>query len=172
MNAFRLSDRVPTLPADREYCIWPTTVVVGNVILKRNASVWFGPVLRADNDPIIVGENTNIQDNAVPHTDVGQPVTIGANVTIGYRVMLHGCSIGDGTLVGIGSVVLKGAKIGANGIIEASSLITEGKETPDNSLVMGRQRPGLCRQREAVQVGSRAPLRSVEGNPGARSAKN
>jgi carbonic anhydrase/acetyltransferase-like protein (isoleucine patch superfamily) len=137
MNAYRLGDRVPTLPADDEYWIAPTATVVGHVILKKNASVWFGAVLRGDNDPIIVGENSNVQDNSVLHTDVGQPLTIGANVTIGHMVMLHGCQIGDGSLIGIGSIVLNGAKIGRNCIIGASSLITEGKEIPDNSLVVG-----------------------------------
>jgi carbonic anhydrase/acetyltransferase-like protein (isoleucine patch superfamily) len=111
--------------------------VVGHVILKKNASVWFGAVLRGDNDPIIVGENSNVQDNSVLHTDLGSPLTIGANVTIGHMVMLHGCQIGDGSLIGIGSIVLNGAKIGRNCIIGASSLITEGKEIPDNSMVMG-----------------------------------
>jgi carbonic anhydrase/acetyltransferase-like protein (isoleucine patch superfamily) len=137
MNAFRLGDRVPTLPADGEYWIAPNATVVGHVILKKNASVWFGAVLRGDNDPIIVGENSNVQDNSVLHTDLGQPLTIGANVTIGHMVMLHGCEIGDGSLIGIGSIVLNGARIGRNCIIGASSLITEGKEIPDNSLVMG-----------------------------------
>src|SRR5580704_8636209 len=137
MTAYRLGDREPTLPPEGEYWIAPNAVVVGNVILKRNASVWFGAVLRGDNDPIVVGENSNVQDNAVLHTDVGQPLIIGANVTVGHMVMLHGCQIGDGSLIGIGSIVLNGAKIGRNCIIGASSLITEGKEIPDNSLVMG-----------------------------------
>ncbi len=137
MNAFRLGDKAPTLPADGEYWIAPTATVVGNVILKKNASIWFGAVLRGDNDPITIGENSNIQDNSVLHTDVGMPLTIGANVTVGHMVMLHGCTIGDGSLIGIGSIVLNGAKIGKNCIIGASSLITEGKEIPDNSMVMG-----------------------------------
>jgi carbonic anhydrase/acetyltransferase-like protein (isoleucine patch superfamily) len=137
MNAYSLAGRLPTLPPDGEYWIAPTATVVGHVILKKNASVWFGAVLRGDNDPIIVGENSNVQDNSVLHTDVGQPLTIGANVTIGHMVMLHGCQIGDGSLIGIGSIILNGAKIGRNCIIGASSLITEGKEIPDNSMVMG-----------------------------------
>ncbi len=120
-----------------EHWIAPGAVVLGRVILKRNASVWFGAVLRGDNDPIIIGENSNVQDGSILHTDVGAPLTIGANCTIGHMVMLHGCSIGDNTLVGIGSVVLNGARIGKNCIIGARSLITEGKEIPDNSLVMG-----------------------------------
>jgi len=137
MNAYRLGDVAPNLPEGGEYWIAPTASVIGNVILKRNASIWFGAVLRGDNEPIEIGENSNVQDNSVLHTDIGQPLIIGRNVTIGHMVMLHGCVIGDGSLVGIGSIVLNGAKIGRNCIIGANSLITEGKEIPDNSMVMG-----------------------------------
>jgi carbonic anhydrase/acetyltransferase-like protein (isoleucine patch superfamily) len=137
MNAYSLVGLVPTLPEDGEYWIAPNASVIGNVILKKNASIWFGAVLRGDNEPIVVGENSNVQDGSVLHTDLGEPLTIGANVTVGHMVMLHGCSIGDGSLIGIGSIILNGAKIGRNCIIGASSLITEGKEIPDNSLVMG-----------------------------------
>ena len=137
MTAYRLGDREPTFPEDGEYWIAPNAVVAGHVILKKNASVWFGAVLRGDNDPIIVGENSNIQDNSVLHTDVGSPLTIGDNVTVGHMVMLHGCTIGDGTLIGIGSVVLNGAKIGKNCLVGASALITEGKEFPDGSMILG-----------------------------------
>ncbi len=125
------------LPSDGEYWIAPNAVVVGNVILHRNASVWFGATLRGDNDPIVVGENSNIQDGSVLHTDRGAPLSIGRDVTVGHMVMLHGCTIGDNSLVGIGSIVLNGARIGRNCLIGAKSLITEGKEIPDNSLVMG-----------------------------------
>ncbi len=137
MSVFGLGGAAPTLPPEGEYWIAPTASVIGNVILKKNASVWFGAVLRGDNDTIVVGENSNVQDNSVLHTDFGQPLTIGANVTVGHMVMLHGCTIGDGSLIGIGSIVLNGAKIGKNCIIGANSLITEGKEIPDNSMVMG-----------------------------------
>ena len=137
MTAYRLGDVTPTAPGEDEYWIAPSAVVVGNVILKKNASVWFGAVLRGDNEPIVLGENSNVQDNSVLHTDVGAPLTIGAGVTIGHMVMLHGCSIGDGSLVGIGSIVLNGAKIGRHCLIGAGALITEGKEFPDNSLIIG-----------------------------------
>jgi carbonic anhydrase/acetyltransferase-like protein (isoleucine patch superfamily) len=137
MNAYSLDSGSPTLPADDEYWIAPTASVIGKVILKKNASIWFGAVLRGDNEPIVVGENSNVQDNSVLHTDIGQPLTIGANVTIGHMVMLHGCTIGDGSLIGIGAIILNGARIGRNCLIGASSLITEGKEIPDNSMVMG-----------------------------------
>lgn len=137
MNVYNLGGVVPELPKDGEYWIAPNAVVAGNVILKKNASIWFGATLRGDNDPIIIGENSNIQDNSVLHTDRGSPLTIGSNVTVGHLVMLHGCTIGDNSLIGIGSIILNGAKIGKNCLIGANVLITEGKEIPDNSLVMG-----------------------------------
>jgi len=137
MTAYRLGDREPTFPPDGEYWIAPNAVVAGNVILKKNASVWFGAVLRGDNDPITIGENSNVQDNSVLHTDLGSPLTIGANVTVGHMVMLHGCTIGDGSLIGIGAVVLNGAKIGKNCLVGAGALITEGKEFPDGTMILG-----------------------------------
>jgi carbonic anhydrase/acetyltransferase-like protein (isoleucine patch superfamily) len=137
MNVYDLGAAAPTLPDDGEYWIAPNAVVLGNVILKKNSSIWFGAVLRGDNDPIIVGENSNVQDGSVLHTDTGSPLTIGANVTVGHMVMLHGCTIGDNSLVGIGSVVLNGAVIGRNCLIGAGALITEGKVIPDNSMVLG-----------------------------------
>ena len=137
MTAYRLDDQEPTLPVGGEYWIAPTAVVAGNVILKKNASVWFGAVLRGDNDPIVIGENSNIQDNSVLHTDIGSPLIIGDNVTVGHMVMLHGCTIGDGTLIGIGSIVLNGAKIGKNCLVGAGALITENKEFPDGSMILG-----------------------------------
>ena len=114
-----------------------TATVIGNVTIERDASIWWGSVLRGDNDPIVIGEGTNVQDGSVLHADPGFPLTLGRNVTIGHMVMLHGCTIGDGSLIGIGAVVLNGAKIGKRCLIGAKSLITEGKEIPDNSLVMG-----------------------------------
>ena len=137
MTVYSLGAAAPTLPAQGEYWIAPTASVMGNVILKKNASIWWGAIARGDNDPITIGENSNVQDGSVLHTDLGVPLTIGANVTIGHMVMLHGCTIGDGSLIGIGSVVLNGAKIGKNCLISAGALITEGKEIPDNSMVMG-----------------------------------
>jgi carbonic anhydrase/acetyltransferase-like protein (isoleucine patch superfamily) len=134
---YSLGDVTPVLPNDDEYWIAPTAAVMGRVILKTNASIWWGAVLRGDNDPITIGEGSNIQDGSVLHTDTGSPLNIGANVTVGHMVMLHGCTIGDGSLVGIGSTVLNGAVIGRNCLIGAGCLITEGKEIPDNSLVMG-----------------------------------
>ena len=115
----------------------PNAVVVGNVILKADASVWFGATLRGDNEPITVGIGSNIQDGSVLHSDPGFALTIGDHVTVGHKVMLHGCVIGDGSLIGINAVVLNGAKIGKNCLIGANALITEGKEIPDNSMVLG-----------------------------------
>lgn len=137
MSVYNLGNVTPELPNDDEYWIAPTAAVMGNVVLKKNASVWWGATLRGDNDPIVIGEGSNVQDGSVLHTDHGSPLTLGANVTVGHLVMLHGCTIGDGSLVGIGSIVLNGAKIGKNCLIGANCLITEGKEIPDNSLVMG-----------------------------------
>lgn len=137
MAVYNLGNVTPELPNDDEYWIAPTAAVMGRVILKKNASVWWGATLRGDNDPIVIGEGSNVQDGSVLHTDTGSPLTLGANVTVGHLVMLHGCTIGDGSLVGIGSIVLNGAKIGRNCLIGANCLITEGKEIPDNSLVMG-----------------------------------
>lgn len=137
MTVYALGDVAPQLPADGEYWIAPNASVMGNVILKQSASIWWGATLRGDNDPITIGENSNIQDGSVLHTDAGVPLTIGANVTVGHLVMLHGCTVGDNSLIGIGSIILNGAKIGRNCLIGANVLITEGKEIPDNSLVMG-----------------------------------
>ncbi len=136
-NVYNLGDTHPVLPAEGEYWIAPSATVLGNVILKQNVSIWFNAVLRGDNDPITVGENSNVQDGSVLHTDMGSPLTIGRDVTIGHMVMLHGCTIGDNTLIGIGSIILNHAKIGKNCLIGANTLITEGKEIPDNSMVMG-----------------------------------
>ena len=137
MTVYSLSGKAPVLPPEGDYWIAPNAVVIGNVILRKNASIWFGATLRGDCDPIEIGENSNIQDGSVLHTDVGVPLTIGKNVTVGHMVMLHGCSVGDNSLIGIGSIILNGAKIGRNCLIGANCLITEGKEIPDNSLVMG-----------------------------------
>jgi carbonic anhydrase/acetyltransferase-like protein (isoleucine patch superfamily) len=137
MTVYKLGDIAPTLPCDGQYWIAPNAAVIGNVVLKSNASVWFGAVLRGDNDPLVIGENSNVQDNAVLHTDIGSPLIIGANVTVGHQVMMHGCEVGDGSLVGIGAVVLNGARIGKRCLVGARSLVTEGKVFPDNSLIMG-----------------------------------
>lgn len=120
-----------------DYWIAPNAVVIGNVILEKDASIWWNCVLRGDNDPITIGRNSQVQDGSVIHADPGFPCTLAANVSVGHMVMLHGCTIGDGSLIGIGSVILNGAKIGRNCLIGAKALIGEGKEIPDNSVVLG-----------------------------------
>ncbi len=151
MNIYGLGDKSPQLPAQGEYWIAPGAVVVGDVILAKNASVWFGAVVRGDNDPITIGENTNIQDGSVLHSDPGAPLIIGRDVTVGHLAMVHSCTIGDNSLIGIGAVILSRARIGKNCLIGAQTLIPEGKEIPDNSLVVGS--PGkVIRQLEPHQI--------------------
>lgn len=151
MTLYALNDSKPQLPPEGEYWVAPNASVIGNVILHTNASVWFGAVLRGDNDPIVVGPDSNIQDGSVLHTDPGSPLLIGRGVTVGHQVMLHGCEIGDYSLIGIGSVILNGVKIGRNCLIGANTLIPEGKVIPDNSLVMGQ--PGkVVRERDPAHI--------------------
>ncbi|WP_333896188.1 gamma carbonic anhydrase family protein [Brevundimonas aurantiaca] len=151
MTIYALGDSKPQFPPQGEYWVAPNASVIGNVILHANASVWFGAVLRGDNEPISVGPDSNIQDGSVLHTDMGSPLTLGRGVTVGHKAMLHGCEVGDYSLVGIGAVVLNGVKIGRNCIIGANALLTEGKVIPDNSLVVGQ--PGkVVRDRDPAQI--------------------
>ena len=120
-----------------DFYIAENAVVLGKVKLCKDASVWFGAVLRGDTEPITIGEGSNVQDCCVIHTDIGFPVEIGKDVTIGHQVILHGCTIGDGSLIGISAVVLSGAKIGSRCLIASNALVTEGMEVPDGSVVMG-----------------------------------
>lgn len=133
---YALGDKAPQTAGD-DYWIAPSAAVMGDVTLGRNVSVWWGSVLRGDNDPMVIGDNCNIQDNCVLHTDPGFPLTLADNVSVGHMCMIHGCAIGEGSLIGINSVILNGAKIGRNCLIGAKALIGEGKEIPDNSLVLG-----------------------------------
>lgn len=135
MPIYHLGDKAPRL-ADGVW-IAPNATVIGDVRLAANVSIWWNAVLRGDNDPIAIGENSNIQDGSVLHTDEGVPLTVGRDVTVGHLVMLHGCSVGDGSLIGIKSVILNGAVIGKQCLIGANTLIPEGKAIPDRSLVMG-----------------------------------
>jgi carbonic anhydrase/acetyltransferase-like protein (isoleucine patch superfamily) len=137
MAIFELDGQAPELPADGRYWIADSAAVIGRVRLKSNASVWFGAVLRGDNEWIELGERSQIQDNSTLHTDPGFPLTIGDNCVIGHNVVLHGCAIGGNSLVGMGAIVLNGAKIGKNCLLGAGALVTEGKEFPDNSLIVG-----------------------------------
>ncbi len=160
MTVYALDGVSPELPDAGFYWIAETADVMGKVRLEKNASVWFGAILRGDNELILVGEGSNVQDGCVLHTDVGAPLTIGRNCTIGHQAMLHGCTIGENTLVGIGATILNHAVIGKNCLIGAHALIPEGKTIPDNSLVMGA--PGrVVRQMDEEAVAGLT--RSAEG---------
>src|SRR5262249_49335648 len=137
MAIFALDGQAPELPDAGRYWIAESAIVIGRVRLKTDASVWFGAVLRGDNEWIELGERSQIQDNCTAHTDIGFPITIGADCVIGHNVVLHGCSIGSGSLLGMGAIVLNGAKIGNKCLVGAGALVTEGKEFPDNSLIVG-----------------------------------
>jgi len=132
---YEFEKKTPTL--DKDSWVASNAVLIGKVILKKDANVWFNVVLRGDIEPIIIGEGSNVQDGSVFHTDPGCPLTLGKNVTVGHMVMLHGCEVGDDTLIGIGSTILNKTKIGKNCIIGAHTLITENKIIPDRSLVLG-----------------------------------
>lgn len=132
---YALDDLTPKIAADA--WVAPDANVIGNVVLEAGANVWFGATLRGDNEEIRIGVGSNIQENCVLHTDIGYPLVIGAHCTIGHKVMLHGCTIGEGSLIGMGATILNGAKIGKGCLIGAGALITEGKEIPDGALVMG-----------------------------------
>ncbi len=135
MTIYALGRHLPVIDAGA--WVAPGAVLIGKVFLGARASVWFGSVLRGDNEPIILGEGSNVQENCVFHTDMGFPLTVGRDCTIGHKAMLHGCTIGDETLIGMGATVLNGAMIGKNCLIGAGALVTEGKEIPDGALVMG-----------------------------------
>ena len=137
MPVYELDGQSPDLPAEGRYYIADTAVVIGRVRLRSEASIWFGSVLRGDNEWIEVGERSNIQESCTLHTDMGFPMTIGADCTIGHNVVLHGCTIAEGSLIGMGAVVLNGAKIGPRSLVGAGALVTEGKEFPPNSLIVG-----------------------------------
>ena len=141
---------------DDNFWIAPNASVIGDVNLERDASIWFNAILRADNEPITIGEGSNVQDGAIVHTDPGFACRIGKKVTVGHMAMLHGCSIGDGSLIGIGSVVLNGAKIGRNCIIGSKALVTEGMEVPDGSMVLGI--PGKIKKTLTEEEQSVVPL--------------
>ena len=135
MAIYELDGVAPEI--DESAWVADSAEVMGRVKLGKDASVWFGTVIRGDTEDISIGEGSNIQDASVLHADMGKPLTVGCNVTVGHQVMLHGCTIGDGSLIGIGSVVLNGAKIGKGCLVGAGSLVTEGKEFPDGSMIIG-----------------------------------
>jgi carbonic anhydrase/acetyltransferase-like protein (isoleucine patch superfamily) len=135
MSIYQLGDHAPEI--DASSFVADTASVIGKVSLHANSSVWFGVTIRGDNERITIGENSNVQEGTVMHTDMGYPLDIGKNVTIGHQAMLHGCTVGDGALVGIQAVILNGAKIGKGCLVGAGALVTEGKEFPNYSLIIG-----------------------------------
>src|SRR5438067_8410846 len=137
MALFEFEGQAPDLPPADRYWIAESAIVIGRVRLMAEASVWFGSVLRGDNEWIEIGERSQIQDNATLHTDPGFPMVIGANCVIGHKVMLHGCIVGENSLIGMGAILLNGSKIGKNSLVGAGALVTEGKTFPDNSLIVG-----------------------------------
>jgi len=137
MPIYELDGRAPEFPGEGQYWVADSATLIGRVRLKQQASVWFGAVLRGDNEWIELGERSQIQDNATLHTDPGFPLTIGCNCVIGHNVILHGCIVGNESLIGMGAIVLNGAKIGNNSLVGAGSVVPEGKTFPDNSLIVG-----------------------------------
>jgi carbonic anhydrase/acetyltransferase-like protein (isoleucine patch superfamily) len=162
MTIYALDGHAPQV--DPETWVAPDANIIGKVVLEAGASVWFGCTLRGDNEVIHVGAGTNVQEHTVMHTDMGYPLVIAAGCTIGHKVMLHGCTIGENTLVGMGATVLNGARIGRDCLIGAGALVTEGKEIPDGSLVMGA--PGrVVRALDAAAIaGLRAAAQRYRDN--------
>ena len=152
MAIYELDGTSPELPADGLYWVAETAVLIGKVRLHSDVSIWYGSVLRGDNDWIEIGARSQIQDNATLHTDPGFPLTIGAGCVIGHNVVLHGCTIGDASLIGMGAIVLNGAKIGANCLVGAGALITEGKEFPDNAVILGAPAKAVRESDEKVRA--------------------
>ncbi|MCK8781062.1 gamma carbonic anhydrase family protein [Rhizobium sp. NTR19] len=137
MPVYALGEFEPSLPTPDRYWIAPNATVIGRVELAEDVGIWFNTVLRGDNEPIVVGARSNIQEGVMIHTDPSHPVRIGEDCTIGHHAIIHGCTIGDNSLVGMGATILNGAKIGKNCLVGANALVTEGKEFPDNSLIVG-----------------------------------
>lgn len=137
MPIYALDGRSPSFEDRASNWIAPDATLIGDVRLGRDAGIWFGVVLRGDNEPIAVGAGSNVQEHVVMHTDPGFPLTVGRGCTIGHRALLHGCTVGDDSLIGMGAVVLNGARIGCNSLVGAGALVTEGKEFPDNALIVG-----------------------------------
>ena len=176
MPVFSLGERQPDL--DQDHFIAPGAMIIGSVVLKASCNIWFNVVIRGDGDQITVGERSNVQDNSVLHADPGKPLLIGSVVTVGHGAMLHGCTVGDGSLIGIHAVVLNQAVIGKGCIIGANSLIPEGKIIPDGSLVMGTpgkvvrilsedERAGLIRTAHGYVARALRYRRELSANQGA-----
>ncbi|MER9230114.1 gamma carbonic anhydrase family protein [Mesorhizobium sp. M0437] len=137
MPIYAIDGKAPAFDDADSNWIAPDATLIGNIRIGRNAGFWFGVVVRGDDEPIVVGADTNVQEHTIMHTDAGFPLTVGQGCTIGHRALLHGCTIGDNSLIGMGAIVLNGAKIGNNSLVGAGALVTEGKQFPDNSLIVG-----------------------------------
>jgi carbonic anhydrase/acetyltransferase-like protein (isoleucine patch superfamily) len=164
MPIYALGDLTPKLPAAGRFWLAPDATVIGNVDLGEDVGIWFGAVLRGDNAPITVGAGTNIQEGAMLHTDAGFPVEIGQGCTIGHHAIVHGCSIGDNSLIGMGATVLNGARIGRNCLVGANALVTEGKEFADGSLIVGAPAKAIRQLDEAAIEGLRRSATSYIAN--------
>ncbi|MCL6708046.1 gamma carbonic anhydrase family protein [Pseudomonas sp. R2.Fl] len=164
MPLYHLGNLKPATPAEGSFWIAPDAHVIGQVTLGADVGIWFGAVLRGDNEPIVVGDGTNIQEGVMVHVDPGFPVTIGKGCTIGHHAIVHGCTLGDNTLVGMGATVLNGARIGNNCLIGANALVTEGKEFPDNSLIVGSPARVVRTLDETAIAGLRRSAESYVGN--------
>ena len=156
---YQLNDDIPQV--DQAAFIAPSADIIGKVILKKNVSIWFNCVLRADYDEIVIDENTNIQDGCVLHVDAGKPMFIGKNVTVGHKVMLHDCTIGDGSLIGMNAVILGGAKIGKNCLIGANSLVTENMVIPDGHMALGSPVKVMKPISEDIQTNFTSGLKAI-----------
>jgi len=137
MPLYALDEHVPQIADPDRLWLAPDAQVIGRVILGLDVGIWFGAILRGDNEPIRIGDRSNVQESVVMHVDPGFPLTIGDDVTVGHGAIVHGCTVGDGSLIGMGATILNGAKIGRSCLVGANALVTEGKEFPDNSLIVG-----------------------------------
>ncbi len=162
MTLYSLGGEAPKTPGEGRYWVAPGAHVMGKVVIGEDVGIWFGAVLRGDNEPIELGDGTNIQEGTVIHTDPGKPVKIGKGCTIGHKAIIHGCTIGDNSLIGMGATVLNGAKIGKNCLVGANALVTENKEFPDNSLIVGSPAKAIrVLDEEAVEALRQSALRYI-----------
>jgi carbonic anhydrase/acetyltransferase-like protein (isoleucine patch superfamily) len=171
MPIYALEETAPVFADRAGNWIAPDATLIGNVRIGREVSIWFGSVLRGDNEPIDIGDGSNVQEHTIMHTDPGFPLTVGQGCTIGHRALLHGCTIGDNSLIGMGAIILNGAKIGNNSLVGAGALVTEGKSVPDNSLIVGSPAKvvrtlddaAIARLRASAQHYARNGRRFIEG---------
>lgn len=164
MPLYNLADKRPQLPPEGKFWIAPDASVIGDIIVGEDVGIWFAAVLRGDTEPITIGKGSNIQDGVIIHTDFGFPTTIGEGCTVGHRVILHGCTIGDNSLVGMGATILNGATIGRNSLVGANALVTESKSFPDNSLIVGSPARAVRELDDAAIAGLRQSAENYIAN--------